>query len=164
PTRPARPFHRPLGRVLRGDVGLARRPPVGSRVAAVRGTVGLVRPRRARGRAGLGVARAGSASRRRGLVPLRRAGAGRRGRPRGPWRRHRRLVGAPARAVSARRRGAVWLGEGAGRRQRAGLVVRRRPGRSDLVVSSEIAAAYSQIAGAWQRGPAVVYDRLAEVI
>lgn len=44
------------------------------------------------------------------------------------------------------------------------MVVRRGPGRSGLVVTNGLAAAYSATGAAWQSGPGLVYDRLAEVL
>jgi len=41
-------------------------------------------------------------------------------------------------------------------------VVRSGPGRPGLALSDELAVAYNRTGPAWQRGPARVYDRLAE--
>src|ERR1700736_3978615 len=68
------------------------------------------------------------------------------------------------------------MGEGVGRRRRAGLVVRcsqeecamaltpgdcKRPQRVD---EESLAAAYSRTGTDWQVGPGRIYDRLAEIV
>ena len=228
PDGPARPLPRRRRRVLRGDLGLARRPGVRSGAAALRRPLGVVRacrvlrasapwagpsgcrssrPRDGAGSAsghrltlarlvdplrhdvtpladalrqtpscflhgdvkasntgmaadgrtvlidwayvgrGPGVPRAGVAPGARPGTAPGLQGGDRRGLPRrarAPRRRHRRVVGPPARSVPAGRGGAVRLGEGAGRRRRAGLVVRRGPGRRRAGCDRRLAAAYSR--------------------
>ena len=73
-----------------------------------------------------------------------------------------RLVGAAGGALPARRARAVRLGEGAGRRRRARLVVRSGPGGGAPAVS--LGDAYSATGAAWRDGPERVYERLADVL
>ena len=44
------------------------------------------------------------------------------------------------------------------------MVVRRRPGRGPLPLTTSAADAYSATGSAWQRGPGRIYDRLAEIV